>query len=191
MVSRAQGSWALWLLGYPDQALQRAHDALTLAQQLAYPFSVALAAHYIAIMHQVRRESQAALEQAEFATGFANEQGFPFWLALATMIRGGELAEQGNGEEGIKQMRQGLDAYRALGAEIGKTYWVGLLAEQYGKMGQVAEGLAVLAEAFTLVEKNGERWWEADLYRLKGELTLQQANQKSKIKSYRSSTPEP
>jgi predicted ATPase len=196
VVSRAQGSWALWLLGYPDQALQRAHDALTLAQKFSYPFSVAFALHYVALMHQVRRENQAAAAKAEFAMKFANEQGFPFWLALATMIRGGELAEQGNGQEGIMQMRQGLDAYRALGADIGNTYWVGFLAEKYGKTGQAAEGLAVLAEAFTLVNKNGERWWEAELYRLKGTLTLQQfhvsssrfqvsANQKAKGKGQR------
>jgi predicted ATPase len=133
-------------------------------------------------MHQVRRESQAALEQAKLATRFANEQGFPFWLALATMIRGGELTKQGNDQEGSMLIRQGLDAYRALGANIGNTYWVGLLAEKLGKMGQAAEGLTVLAEAFALVERNGERWWEAELYRMKGELTLQQANQKAKSK---------
>jgi predicted ATPase len=191
VVSRAQGSWALWLLGYPDQALQRAHDAFTLAQKFSYPFSVALALHYVALTHQVRRESQAAAAKAEFAIKFASEQGFPFWLALATMTHGGELANRGNGQEGIMQLRQGLDAYRALGADIGNTYWVGLLAEKYGKTGQAAEGLAVVAEAFTLVDKNGERWWEAELYRLRGELALAQPNvQRPGSRVQRSSEPE-
>jgi hypothetical protein len=94
---------------------------------------------------------------------------------MVTMIRGGELAELGNGQEGIKQMCYGLATLRALGADIGSTYWVGLLTEQYGKTGQVAEGLDVLAEAFTLVNNNEERWWEAEFCRLNGELTLQQS----------------
>ena len=100
-------------------------------------------------------------------------------------------------------MCQGLAALRALGADIGSTYWVGLLAEKYGKNGQAAEGLAVLAEAFSLVEKNGERWWEAELYRLKGMLTLQsqaslgqvsdksQPSPKSKVQGPKSSNPKP
>jgi predicted ATPase len=175
VISRAQGAVAPWLLGYPDQALHRAHDALTLAQNLAYPFSIAFASLFVAVLHQLRRESQAALAQAESAVGFTREQGFPFWLAMATITHGGELANRGNGQAGIRQMHQGLAALRALGADIGSTYWVGLLAEKYGKNGRAAEGLAVLAEAFTLVEKNGERWWEAELYRLRGELLLKAA----------------
>jgi predicted ATPase len=178
VVSRAQGAVAPWLLGYPDQALQRAHDALALAQRLSYPFSVAFASLFVAVMHQLRRESQAAAAQAEFTIGFTREQGFPFWLAMATITHGGELANQGNSQEGITQMRHGLATLRALGADIGSTYWVGLLAEQYGRTGRAAEGLDVLVEAFTLVERTGERWWEAELYRLKGELTLQQARQR-------------
>ena len=104
-------------------------------------------------------------------------------------FHGGELAKRGNGQEGIKQIRHGLAALRALGADIGSTYYVGLLAEQYGKTGQAAEGLAVLAEAFSLVEKNRERWWEAELYRLKGELLLAQEGKEESQKS--KACPEP
>jgi predicted ATPase len=96
-----------------------------------------------------------------------------FQLAEATFFRGWALAEQGQGEEGIAQMRQGLVAWRATGAEIGRTHYLALLAEAYGKMGQAEEGLSVLAEALALVDQSGERWWEAELYRLKGTLTLQ------------------
>ncbi len=92
---------------------------------------------------------------------------------MGTILQGWALAEQGQGEEGITQMRQGLAAYQATGAEIARPYFLALLAEAYGKVGQVEEGLSVLAEALALVDKTGERFYEAELYRLTGELTLQ------------------
>ena len=93
-------------------------------------------------------------------------------MAWGTILRGWALAEQGQGEEGIAQIHQGLAAYRATGAELVRPYYLALLAEAYGKVGQVEEGLDVLAEALASVDKTGERFYEAELYRLKGELTL-------------------
>ena len=92
---------------------------------------------------------------------------------MGTILRGWALAEQGQGEEGIAQIRQGLAALRATGAEVVRPYFLALLAEAYGKVGQTEEGLSVVAEALALVDKTGERFYEAELYRLKGELTLQ------------------
>jgi class 3 adenylate cyclase/predicted ATPase len=166
-------AWALWFLGYPDQALTRAHDMLTLAQGLSHPFSMGMALNHAAWLHQQRREGQLTQEQAEAAIVLANEQGFPYWVAEGTILRGWALAEQGQGEEGVVQVRQGLAAYRATGAELAWTKWLALLAEAYGKAGQAEEGLSVLAEALAAVDKSGERFYEAELYRLKGTLTLQ------------------
>lgn len=98
---------------------------------------------------------------------------------FGTIIRGWALATQGQREEGIAQIRQGLAAYRAMGAEAGRTYFLGLLAEVYEKMGQLEEGLAVLAEAQAAVRKTEDRWYEAELYRIKGELTLKQSRVQS------------
>ena len=122
----------------------------------------------------VRREGQAAQERAETLIALSREQGFPLWLAQGTILRGWALAEQGQGEEGISQIRQGLAAHRARGQSCARPYFLALLAEAYGKAGQVEEGLTVLAEALTVVDKTGERFYEAELYRLKGELTLAQ-----------------
>ena len=97
----------------------------------------------------------------------STEQGFANWLATGTMMRGWALAEQGQREEGITQMHQGLAALRAVGAEIERPSSLALLAEAYGKEGQAEEGLAVLAEALAMVDKSGERFYEAELYRLK------------------------
>ena len=101
------------------------------------------------------------------------------------MYRGWALAQQGQEEEGIAQIRQGLAASRATGARVGWSYWLALLAEVYGKAGQVEEGLPLLAEALPVVDKTGERFYEAELYRLKGELTLQSSAQspESKVKA--------
>jgi predicted ATPase len=124
------------------------------------------------VLHQFRRERPLTLELAERAMRVSTEQGFASWLALGTILRGWALAQQGQGEEGIAQMRQGLAAYLATGAELGRPRQLAMLAEAYGRVGQTAEGLAILAEALTAVYNTGERSYEAELYRLKGELLL-------------------
>ncbi|HJY82313.1 MAG TPA: hypothetical protein VKK81_14680, partial [Candidatus Binatia bacterium] len=161
--SLSYASWTLWCLGYPDQALKRSHEALALAGGLSHPFSLAYALGSAALFHLLRREGQLAREQAEAVITLSTEQGFPFWLAVGTIVRGWALAEQGEVQEGITQMRKSR-----------VPYLLALLAEAYGKVGQVEEGLAVVAKALAAVEKTGERVYEAEVYRLKGELTLQQ-----------------
>ena len=104
------------------------------------------------------------------------EQGFAFYLAMGTILRGWALTVQGQGEEGIAQMRQGLAAWRATGAELFRPHLLALLAEAYGKVGQAEEGLSVLGEALAAAHKSGKRFYEAELYRLKGELTLAQSS---------------
>jgi len=166
-------AWTLGLLGYADQALQRSDEALALAQELSHFHSLALALTWAVYLHQCRGELVAMQERLEALVALAAEQGFPYWLALGTIVGGWALGQQRRAEEGIAQMHRGLAAYRATGAELFRTYWLALLAEVYGSVGQVQEGLRVLDEALAVVDKNGERHWEAELYRLKGELLLQ------------------
>ena len=94
-------------------------------------------------------------------------------MPYGPIMRGWALAEQGQAEEGIAQIRQGLDAYQAMRTAIKLTHWLGLLAEVYEKVGQAEEGLRVLDEALAAALRTGERCYEAELYRLKGTLTLQ------------------
>jgi predicted ATPase len=160
----SRAAQVLWLLGYPDQALQRSQEVVALAAGLSHPGSLVYALAYAAAeVHFLRREEQLARERAEAVMALSTEQGFPFWLAHGTIVRGWALAEQGQVEEGIAQMRQSQMSFLA-------PY---VLAEAYGKVGQVEEGLAVLAKALAFVEKTGMRVSEAELYRLKGQLTLQ------------------
>ncbi len=163
-------AWVLWLLGYPDQALQRSTAALTLARELSHPFSLASTLDFAGVLHNFRQEGQATQEQAEAAMALSTEQGFPHWLAMGTILRGWALARPR--EEGTAQIRQGLAAWRAAGAELARPYFLTLLAETCEQGGPAEEGLSILAEALAAVHKTGERFYEAELYRLQGELLL-------------------
>jgi predicted ATPase len=167
-------SWTLWLLGYPDQALQRCHEALTLAQELAHPFSLACTLYYAAVLQQFSREVQAVQARAERLVALATEQEFPVFNAIGTMLRGWALATQGQGEAGTAQLHQGLAAYRAAWAEFQRTYWLTLLADAYRHTEQGTAGLVVLTETLVLVDTTAERFYEAEIYRLQGELLLTQ-----------------
>jgi predicted ATPase len=175
-------AWVLWLLGYPDQPLQRSHEAITLAQELSHPYSLSFALEFTADLHQFRREWRFAQERAEAAMALSAEQGFALDLSRAAILQGWALAEQGQGKDGIAQIRQGLAAWRETEAKLTEPYFLTLLAEAYGKGEQVAEGLSVVAEALAAVDKTGERVYEAELYRLKGELTLRSRVQGPKSK---------
>jgi predicted ATPase len=164
----------LWALGYPDQALTRSRAALTLVQEIAHPLTTVLVWLVDTWLHRCLHEVRTVQQRAEAMIALCNEQGFSAFLALAIVWRGWALAMQRQEEEGIQQIHQGLAALRATGAELFRPYFLGLLAEAYGKAGQVEEGLTALAEALAAVDRTGERMYEAELYRLKGELTLQQ-----------------
>lgn len=164
-----------WLLGYPEQALRQSQVGLTLARGLAHPFSLAYALTLATGVHQYRREWDQTQERAETTIALATEQGFPYWVAWSTIYRGRSLAEHGQAAAGIAQMRWGIAAMRDTGSELLQSYFPGLLAEAYLKDGQVEEGLATVAEALAFVDRTEERFYEAELYRIKGELLLAQA----------------
>jgi predicted ATPase len=124
-------------------------------------------------LHQCRREMPLTHERAEAAMTLSTEQGFPFWAAWGMIVQGWGLTEQGQGEEGVAQIRRGLPVYRATGAEAMQPYFLALLAEVYGKVGQAQEGLTTLAEALAMADRTGERLHVAELHRLKGTLTLE------------------
>lgn len=169
-----------WALGYPDQAVQKVEEALSLAHCLRPPLTLGYALGAAAIIHQLRREPRKAEEYAGAAIALCTEHGLSFYLALGRMWQGWALTEQGEIAEGIALLQQGLAAWRVSGAEIGLTHYLTPLIEAHGKAGQLQEAETVLAEAFALVEKNAERFYEAELYRLKGELLLQSKVQSPK-----------
>jgi predicted ATPase len=166
---------ALWLLGYPEQALRRCEEAIDLVRPIRHVNSQAYALYFSAMHYQFRRDPRRAREQAEAAIALAAEQELAQWSAWSMPIGGWAMAEHGQTGEGIARLREGLDAARAIRAEMFRSYYFCLLAEAYGRAGLPRSGLAELAEALALAEKNDERFWEAELYRLQGELLLQDA----------------
>jgi predicted ATPase len=169
------GAWILWLLGYPDQALQKSQEALTLIQELSHPFSLASALDFTALLHQFCREPRKARELSEAAMALCTEQRITVYLEMGRIIRGWAVAVQGQGEDGTAQMNQGVAAFRATGAALWCPNFFAMLAEAYGKEGRTEEGLEALDVAFGIVDKTQERYYEAELHRLKGELFLQQS----------------
>lgn len=169
----------LWYLGCPDQAARRVQEGLMLARKLSHPYSMALALALAAEVHQCRREAQLAGELAEAAITLSREQGFPYWLAWGEILRGWAQAEQGGAAEGIDQIRRGIFACQATGAELARPYQLALLAQAYIKAGQMSAALETLTEALTTAERNAERYCLAELHRLRGELLLQRASDQS------------
>jgi predicted ATPase len=165
-------AFTLWVLGYPDQARQQSRAALRLAQELTYPYDLAFALTFAAVLHQFRREGQAAQVQAEAAMTLCREHGFEEVEVYGRVLLGWALAEQGQGEEGVAQMCQGLKTWDTMGVELYRTYQLAQLAEAYGKVGQAEEGLRVLGQALAIVHNAGGRFYEPELSRLQGELTL-------------------
>ena len=171
-------AWALWMLGYPSQALTRTQEAIALAQNSSHVYSMGFALQHAAVIHQFRRESTLVKERAEAIIHLAHEQGFVQWLAGGMCMRGWALIEQGIIEEGIAQLRQGIADWQSMGTNLGRTHMLARLAEAYGKGGKAAIGLCFLDESLTETEESEERHYEPEIYRLKGELILQQAHEK-------------
>ena len=146
--------------------------ALMLAREAAHAHSLVFTLGYSSWLHHFCQERAVAQECAGEVIAMATKQGLALWLAWGTVTRGWALATQGQAEAGIAQIRQGLAAAQATGAGLFRTHQLTQLADAYDAVGQPAAGLAVLDEALALVEETGERFWEAEIYRLKGELLL-------------------
>jgi predicted ATPase len=168
----AHSSRDLFILGYPAQALARSLEALSGASQLG-PHSLAFALNLAAEVHRCLGDEPKARELTEVLASLAGERGFLLWSAQAVFLRAEGLVAEGQVEEGIVEMRRGAALVEMTGAVAG--IWKLSLAEAYAKLGRPEEGLAAIAEALELMEKTGLRVFEAELYRVKGELVLLKA----------------
>ena len=167
---------ASWHLGFPDRALALSREALALARSLRHPFSLEYALHHTCWLHQHCRlgaETQAAGDEE---MRIATEQGFTFWHASGTLFSAAGILLHGRLEKGLRLLEKGIDAYRATGAGLGLPYYLSLLGDAFTRAGRFDEARAAFQEALALVEKNDERFQEAELHRLRGELHLAEAN---------------
>jgi class 3 adenylate cyclase/predicted ATPase len=182
MLCLALAALALWCLGYPTQAVRRCQEALSLAQELAHPYSLAFAQNFAASLHYRRRDVLAVQAQAEALLTLATAQGFPHLVGYGACWRGWVLTMQGQGAAGLAQIQQGLAAIEATGQVLSRPRCLGLLAEAAGHVGQVEEGLRLMGEALTAFKAHGHGDLLAEAYRLQGELLLAQEGKRRQAK---------
>jgi len=169
----AHAALTLWVLGHPARAVARMEQALVRARALHHPLSVTYASHFAAHLHQCRRDPPAVQALEDTAREQATEHGLSLFLGAGSIHRGWVLAERGQVEEGLAQMRQGIAVTREAGADLRMPAFLAAMAGVYEKSRRPADGLAVVGEALALAERTGQGYWTADLLRLKGALTLQ------------------
>ena len=174
MCCRTVGAWTLGLLGFPERAVALNRDAIALAQRLGHPFNLAVAYYAAAQPYQLLRDAAEARKHAEAALALAREHGFALISGWATAVRGWAIASDGAGVDGIAEIRNGLAMARAIGIESNESFMFTLLAEACLMTERVEEGLASVAEGLAMVARTGERFQEAELWRVRGELLLLQ-----------------
>jgi len=169
------GALSTWLLGYPDKALASINGAVNLAERLGHPFSLAFALLYQVVLYLFRREPDVALRHAHEAEAFAVEQRLALLLD-PNILRGKAFLAQGAVENALASVREGVAARRKTGWDLHLPYHLGIASEVLGGAGDYESAAAALAEAEMAINASNERWWEAEIHRLKGVLMLSQGN---------------
>ena len=161
-----------WHLGYSARSLKIAGEALAIAREISHPFSIALALNYTAMLHQFRREAEAALKAAAEARNICAEYRFNYYGAWSSLVRAWAIGESGQIEEGIAAYDAALEEFRGTGAGLRISHHLGLRATLLGKAGRPSDGLRLMEEAFAIAKVNNESWCNAELHRQCGELLL-------------------
>lgn len=167
---RAYAAWAFWMLGEPDRARDESRHAIALARRLAHPFSLAFALAFGAFVHQARGDVAATLEHAEETIRVCTEHGFAMYLAVGSVFRGWAMAEKGRIADGSAMMEEALTAYAATGAVLVQPYFRGLIADRERRDGHFTRARGWLDDALIATERTGERIYQAELHRLRGEV---------------------
>jgi predicted ATPase len=172
ILGRAWHAHALWLLGYPHSALLRALEGVRLAHDLGQPFNQALAATYLAMLQQLCADQATARTSTEEALALTTEYKVPYYRAWSAILANYAQAWEQPGTAAIASLRESITAFQATGARIRLPYYLGLLAQVCGRAGRAEDGLAVVDEAMAASRAANERWWNAELHRVRGELLL-------------------
>ena len=169
-------SLVLWLAGEPDAAVEQSETALRLAREQPHPYGLVAVLLYAAILRHYRREPAVALRYAEEAVALSAEHGFPLWSMWGKILRDSALIENpanASPEEltrRVAQLRDDVNGYEQAGLTLFLPYWLGLLSAAYARAGRVGEGVACLSRALFVAERSGEKVWEPELHRIRGEL---------------------
>ena len=171
--ARSNLAQALWLLGHVDQSLRYSEENLAILRSVInHPYSVAFGLVLAAVVRQYRSDAPATRALVDEALALSEAHGLVFIDAMASILKGWALAQEGDLAEGTVQMRHGLAAQLATGAELARPYWLCLITGACLESGATLEGLALLDEAEAAVQQTNERYWEAEIHRLRGQLLL-------------------
>jgi predicted ATPase/class 3 adenylate cyclase len=171
----AYAAWCQWLLGYPDQAARLDSEALAIVERIRHAYTYSRAFYWSSAFHAYRREWHLVEERATTAIDSARERGLAMVAAVGQIMRGAARAMLQAGDEGMTEIQEAMRAYRQTGARFHGTYHLILLADALAARGRDKEGLEALDEAATLIEETDERYVEAEMHRLRGELLLAQS----------------
>jgi serine/threonine protein kinase/predicted ATPase/predicted transcriptional regulator len=172
VICKAFGAVALWILGYPDQAVQQSDAALAMSENLS-PSSQTVALHFAAMLHQLRGDVAATLRHASASSAIASEHELSFWQAGAAIFEGWAMATFDESEVGLIRLQRGLHDWLATESVTYHTYYLGLLADVFRRQGRTSSALGILKEALALVDHTDERLFEPELYRLRAEILVQ------------------
>ncbi|MCC6763885.1 MAG: AAA family ATPase [Deltaproteobacteria bacterium] len=171
----AHEALALLVLGQTDRATVRMRECLAGADTLDHPLSVAMAYNFAAIFYQLLRDPTVVQELEDVRLAYSQKHDFELFLMLGEIYRGWLVAEGGRGDEGVERIQHGLAVYQAIGAELGRPTFLGILADVCNRLGRHEEARAAVATAFELAERSGLHYWDAELHRLSGRITLAEA----------------
>ncbi len=159
----------LWILGYPDQALERCHEAVSIARRSNHPMSLGCAHHHRGMVMLFRHEVEATSREAGALLKIATDHGLPQWSAWGNLLQGWVRSLE-QPMAAVPQLCQALASWRAIGARSMAPTYLAVLAAAFERAGDAKMGLATLSEALELVEEHGEHLNESELWRLKGRL---------------------
>jgi predicted ATPase/tRNA A-37 threonylcarbamoyl transferase component Bud32 len=179
VICKAFGAVTLWLLGYPDAAARESDAAIAMSENTS-PSSQAIAFHFAAMVHQLRRDPAKTRKYAQRCSAIATEHGFSLWIAGSAIFRGWAIAADGDFAEGVATLRKGLRDWQATGAATYCTYFLGILVETLLQGGAGAEAPALLDEALQLADRTGEGLFAAEAHRLYGEALVRDKSQSTK-----------
>jgi DNA-binding winged helix-turn-helix (wHTH) protein/predicted ATPase len=190
VAARAYAGLGLWLLGFVDQAARTSDQATAHARDLGHPVSLAFALNVAALVFLARREPAAAEQRVEALVALSSELALPYWGAQSAMQHGWALVQRGDHAGGAARVRTVLDAWRAEGRALLAPSYLGVIGEALGATGEPERGIDALDEALAEIERTGERWWEAEILRLKGALLLKSPSRTADAKRRRAAEAE-
>jgi serine/threonine protein kinase/predicted ATPase len=165
-------AWSAWYLGFPDEALRRAEQAVELARTLQHPLTITIALTYLALVHNYRGEHQIASVLAREAMDTAIQHKLALWQAMSKIEYGWALIGLGERARGGELIKDGVVSWKKTGARSGLTFFLASLAWGQWQSGALDDAMSTLDEMDELVRQTGERFIEAELLRLRGEVTL-------------------